>query len=591
MALTFNSFLAVFYLLMINYDWKEPQLRTLERILQVVLWSICIGVAVFPLPLDAYHNQGPVCQMDSYPYNCTESWELEKLDYDETSEIIECTAGEGAAFYRQIFTLITSGGGFLCNLIILYWFYRKIRALEKEASAAARTAGSTTTMGDTNRSQPSRGQINVEYDEDDDIEEEEEEGDDDDDDAEEGRTYQTSRSTSSAQRKAGSRIVATEGMLYIAGFLFMFMPWGISVIVYIISGSWNVPLDRASLFFATLQGAWNFMVFSRRRKMYTTVGQVLAGQHPWFRRLMRPCLPKRPNNGASNSASSNKPAVLNKEGAVNDGAPRQPQSTGEQSASTSTSNAMVVEWRNSQEVVVSDLGASEVCPADVSEKWGSSVSHHHHPNHHHHHHYPSSTLNSTSDAAPLRPIRAISEATSVLDSIIEEEGDAEGYGGGVTFSSSVSQQRRRGHHNSKNARADAVPFPPIRIVSDVSSLGSIDEHDSDDDDDYDMSISGRRTHDSNGGAVSSAGDSAPSLPTRTESQCEEAVSADTIPQPPARFESEISEIESVTAEEEGGYNYSPSSGGSELMGSAAAPQQPVRYESELESGDDCSYTA
>ncbi|CAB9503176.1 expressed unknown protein [Seminavis robusta] len=73
-----------------------------------------------------------------------------------------------------------------------------------------------------------------------------------------------------------SQIVAQQGMWYIAGF---FMTYGIvtiSVLVFLISGEWNEPLDHASYFFLSCQGVFNFLVFSHgRRQMKTWLGAKL----------------------------------------------------------------------------------------------------------------------------------------------------------------------------------------------------------------------------------------------------------------------------------------------------------------------------
>ncbi|CAB9531835.1 expressed unknown protein [Seminavis robusta] len=73
-----------------------------------------------------------------------------------------------------------------------------------------------------------------------------------------------------------SQIIAQQGMWYIAGFLMTYGFATISILVFVISGEWNPPLDRTSYFFLASQAVFNFLVFSHgRRQMKTWVGATL----------------------------------------------------------------------------------------------------------------------------------------------------------------------------------------------------------------------------------------------------------------------------------------------------------------------------
>lgn len=73
-----------------------------------------------------------------------------------------------------------------------------------------------------------------------------------------------------------SRTVAIQGLWYIAGFFATYLVGTISVIYFIITGMWSIPLYRASYFFLAFQGVWNFIVFSKgRREMKTKAGRLV----------------------------------------------------------------------------------------------------------------------------------------------------------------------------------------------------------------------------------------------------------------------------------------------------------------------------
>ena len=106
-----------------------------------------------------------------------------------------------------------------------------------------------------------------------------------------------------------SRIVAVQGIWYISGFFFSYLAGTIAVVVYQTSGSWIVPLFQAGYFFLALQGAWNFLVFSRgRREMKTYVGEKVKALIWDTRCCCRCCscccrllLPKNAQSGISST--------------------------------------------------------------------------------------------------------------------------------------------------------------------------------------------------------------------------------------------------------------------------------------------------
>ena len=85
--------------------------------------------------------------------------------------------------------------------------------------------------------------------------------------------FSGANSTHTTRSGKRSRIVAIQGLWYIAGFFFSYAVGSLAVLVYQASGTWIDGLFQAGYFFLALQGAWNFVVFSKgRRQMKTWIG-------------------------------------------------------------------------------------------------------------------------------------------------------------------------------------------------------------------------------------------------------------------------------------------------------------------------------
>jgi hypothetical protein len=108
-----------------------------------------------------------------------------------------------------------------------------------------------------------------------------------------------------------SRIVATQGMCYIGGFLITYGLASMCVVFVLIDKKWQPQLDRASYFFLALQGLWNFLVFSRgRTTMKTQLGAKLKKciwDTPWCCYWLCPCICvcRRPSSPASSMVEDN----------------------------------------------------------------------------------------------------------------------------------------------------------------------------------------------------------------------------------------------------------------------------------------------
>eukprot|EP00977_Amphora_coffeiformis_P017452 scaffold5704_cov174-Amphora_coffeaeformis.AAC.2 len=276
---SFNISLAVIYLLMIRYNWKEEKRRALVGKLTTVLWLVAIGTATIPLVLDMYHNAGPICWIYAYPYNCTESWESPLSDEEQQQaideEVADCTAGANAMTAIAFLQIVPTWLGILNEIAIMIAIYNATLNLVKlqERNQSIRFSSTQSGVGifdndETVQSQtcgkhpdvhgqmkPARVIGNRSQAED---------------------SYATNATTASSADDAKKRLhfVIVQAISYIAGFLLTFGLSSITIIVFLISGSWNVPLDMVSYFLMPFQGFWNLLVFCHCREMNTGCGKL-----------------------------------------------------------------------------------------------------------------------------------------------------------------------------------------------------------------------------------------------------------------------------------------------------------------------------
>ena len=247
-SLFFNASLAAVYLLMVQWNWSKRRLVQVFRPLGILFWIISFGCALALLLLDLYHPVGPICWINSpvIPKYCQD------LTAEEVLEQSEC---QDPADVTPILIGMQVLPTWICiflDTIIMCVIYSKTMRLEQSASTSFKDSTLTRPPIDSETAEVHTG--------------------DNEDIVSTTGPTQTVRSSSSV----ASKVVATQGMWYIAGFFLTFGLNFVAVLVFMVSGSWNARLDRAAYFFVALQGFWNFLIFSRGRKdMKTVLGRKL----------------------------------------------------------------------------------------------------------------------------------------------------------------------------------------------------------------------------------------------------------------------------------------------------------------------------
>ena len=155
----------------------------------------------------------------------------------------------------------------------------------------------------------------------------------------------TMNQSAMSQGSRRSRTVAVQGLWYIGGFFFTYLPGTLSILVFLIAGEWSTPLYRASLTFLALQGAWNFVVFCKgRREMKTWIGGKVK-MLLWDKVCYCQCVPKSvlpPSPGVSYITPPTSRISKKKESEDSTGQARQPFRAKGSSRNSNRSNPMVL---------------------------------------------------------------------------------------------------------------------------------------------------------------------------------------------------------------------------------------------------------
>lgn len=298
-SVLFNGSLAFIYMLMLRYYWTGRSLIALFRKMAIVIWTLCLVVAIIPWALNMYHDAGPTCYIASD---------------DDDVDVAH------VAFMLQILPIWLV---IFLDCVVMYKIYRKTRALEVEAQAAQANAffggendlnndlDSTTSNPDDleqqQAPQPSIDKLSFELplesvheDTPSNVENLNNKMDVEEEIRQSEKTTTSGVVTSSMSRRAG-----TQAMWYIGGYFLSFGPTTISVLVYLFRGDYSTPLYRMGYFFLAAQGVWNCIIYTRgRREMKTWVGKRL--KTILFGLSLRcqchcSCVPKDHNPNVSNS--------------------------------------------------------------------------------------------------------------------------------------------------------------------------------------------------------------------------------------------------------------------------------------------------
>ena len=84
----FNVVLSYFYLLMVNFNWKDHQVHKIEWPVQVGVWTLILAMSIIPIPLEMYNNWFDVCTINGYPVECLDSYRY--------GDEADCTRGDNA---------------------------------------------------------------------------------------------------------------------------------------------------------------------------------------------------------------------------------------------------------------------------------------------------------------------------------------------------------------------------------------------------------------------------------------------------------------------------------------------------------------
>ena len=262
-SLMFNASLAIIYWLKTKHTntWQESHVRHLQTKLQYILWTLSLMSAILPTIFNMYHNTGPICWIDASPRGCTQSWELAISGRSE--EDSNCVAGDNATMAILGLELLPIWSCIIIDSVCMYKIYKTTKQLEQEPLVLL--PSSTLRLGEDSESSIVHDNIGKKN-----------------NNSSRLMTMTVPKSSETNtnmkknnKKRASSNIVAEQGMWYIAGFLATFGLTTLSVLIFLISGSWNLKIDRASYFFISLQGFWNMIIFTRRRnkKMKTFIGQ------------------------------------------------------------------------------------------------------------------------------------------------------------------------------------------------------------------------------------------------------------------------------------------------------------------------------
>ncbi|CAB9515367.1 expressed unknown protein [Seminavis robusta] len=223
-----STSLSFFYLLLVGRNWRDSDLEAWEFPIHGVIWLIALGLAIYPLPLQLYNSAGEVCWIESVPPSCSGD---------------DCMRGPDPWFH-QVIGLVLPFVCLLLSLLNLGFILCKVRQVE---NTTRRYAGSVTASA-TSAS------------------------------ASDGRVSAVSDSAlrSSSVNRKKSNAVAKQAAFYTFAFLLTYLPDLIIAVKYNVGGLVRIGAEYfAYCVVLPSAGTFNFLVFSRMRRMKTPEGRVL----------------------------------------------------------------------------------------------------------------------------------------------------------------------------------------------------------------------------------------------------------------------------------------------------------------------------
>jgi hypothetical protein len=226
----FNMSLAIFYLLIVKYNYNEKRLSHLEKWVQGSIWTFTLVASIYPIPLGLYNNNWEICWLDSYPPDCKDSWTYGDDEAD-------CIRGDNAWIHGLFFLVFPS---WFCLLVVSFTFLVLLRTIRQMENKSRMYAGTISKM-------------NV--------------------------LAVAPRRRSSSLRvinRNKSKLVAQRAMMYAVAFLFTYSLATVTSSRWYTTGKYNTVFDFCSFILLPLQGFFNFIVFaSVRSVMKTPEGRLL----------------------------------------------------------------------------------------------------------------------------------------------------------------------------------------------------------------------------------------------------------------------------------------------------------------------------
>lgn len=110
----YSGFLALYYLLMVKYNWKEEsqKMKSLEVSFHVLIWLLALGTSFASLGLDLFNSANLWCWIAPLPLDCVSSAKAE--DGNGT-----CVRGDNAWIYRLAFYFIWIWISLICVTIFM----------------------------------------------------------------------------------------------------------------------------------------------------------------------------------------------------------------------------------------------------------------------------------------------------------------------------------------------------------------------------------------------------------------------------------------------------------------------------------------
>lgn len=127
----YNGVLALYYLLVIRYQWKEEQLKRVELFLHAVPLTLALGIAVTGLVLDLYNFANFICWIAPLPWGC-----LDTARYG--SENANCIRGDNGTlrYYPCSDCILVSVISCVISFVLLFMYthchhlYRNVTSLD-----------------------------------------------------------------------------------------------------------------------------------------------------------------------------------------------------------------------------------------------------------------------------------------------------------------------------------------------------------------------------------------------------------------------------------------------------------------------------